>query len=225
MSNVRKAEKFIANEESMKTGKSKRRKSKSRAKIFLLSLFWPQIYGLTTKPTSRHFTKMKTILAFTASILLAGIFSCQGQDITNSTPETSPKTDAGLPAPSFDGDWQGSVKWVAGALTNLQFRLRIVINADSALVYERKKNKWAEIADEDTGSVKYTVSKMRDVCVVTWLNQYAGAVWTEEQTYSLSYINPDKIRVVQLRHVSNRAEGKNGTSWFYVCVGILTKTN
>jgi hypothetical protein len=187
----------------------------------------PQIYGLTTKPTPHHLTKMKTIFALTASILLAGIFFCQGQDATNSAPKTTPETNAGASAPSFDGDWRGPVKWVAGGgeETNFQFKLRIVINGDTALAYSHNKKKWTEIASESTGSVKYIVSKMHNICVVTWLNQDPGGVWTEEQTYSMSYINPSKVKVLQLRHVSNREEGKNGTSWFYVCMGTLTKTN
>jgi hypothetical protein len=171
---------------------------------------------------------MKTILALAASILLAGIIFCQGQDATNSPPETTSETDAVLPAPSFDGDWRGTVKSVAGgggAETNLQFRFRIVINGDTAIAYQRKNNKWAEIADESEGSVKYTVSKLRDICVVTWLNQNTEGFWTEEQTYSLSFINPSKIRVIQLRHVTNRDEGKSGKPWFYVCEGVLTKAN
>jgi hypothetical protein len=92
---------------------------------------WPQIYGSTTKPTSHYLAKMKVILALTASILLAGIFFCQGQDTPNSAPKTTPETDAGVSTPSFDGDWRGPVKWVAGgggAETNLQYKLRIVIN-------------------------------------------------------------------------------------------------
>lgn len=168
---------------------------------------------------------MKTVLALTASILLAVIFPCQGQDATNSSPETTPETNAVPPTISFDGDWRGNVKSVAGSETNVQFRVRIVINGDSAIAYDREKNRWTEIADQGIGSVKYTVSKMRDLYVITWLNQYTEGIWTEEQTYSLSYINPSKIRLVQLRHVSNRDEGKNGTSWFYVCVGVLNKTN
>jgi len=166
---------------------------------------------------------MKKLLALAAFILLAGTFFCRGQDATNSAPETAPQTNAAPPAPSFDGDWRGTLRSVAGSDTNLQFRFRIVINGDAATVYERDKARWTEIADESTGSVKYTVSKMRDLCVVTWLNQYPEGVWTEEQTYSLSYIDPTRVRVIQLRHVTNRDEGKNGTSWFYVCVGILNK--
>lgn len=141
-------------------------------------------------------------------------------------PLVPPATDqTNSPAISFDGDWRGTVRSVAGAETNRQSRFRIVIHGDTALAYERKNNRWVELADESTGSVKCTVSKMRDLCVVTWLNQYSEEIWTEEQTYSLSYIDPTKIRVVQLRHVTNREEGKNGASWFYVCVGILNKTN
>jgi hypothetical protein len=169
---------------------------------------------------------MKIILALAASILLAGIFPCQGQDDTNSAPDTTNQTDVVLPAPSFDGDWRGPVKWVAGggeSETNLQFRLRIVIKGDTAIAYEGNKNKWSEIAYEATGSVKYTVSKMHDICVVTWLNRFTDGEWTEEQTYSLSFINPSRISVIQLRHVNNLNEGKNNKSWFYVCDGVLTK--
>ena len=213
-----------------KAGKSEKANEVNHGRVLkilvsLFSLFWPQVYGLTTKPMSHHLTKMKTILAFVVSILLAGIFFCQGQDATNSGPETASETNAGPTTPSFDGDWHGTVKSVAGSETNVQFRVRIVVKGDTALTYYREKNKWAEGAYEATGSVKYTISKMRDLYVITWLNQYTEGVWTEEQTYSLSYINPSKIRLVLLRHVCNRDEGKNGTSWFYVCVGILNKTN
>jgi hypothetical protein len=184
--------------------------------------------GLTTKPMFQHFTRMKTFAALAASILLAGVFYCRGQDATNSTPETMSETNAETAAPSFDGDWRGPVKCVAaggGADTNFQYRLRIVINGDSAIAYELKNKKWSEIADESSGSVKYTVSKMQDMCVVTWLNHDPGGDWTEEQTYSLSFINPSKIRVIQLRHVNRLYEGKNNKPWFYVCEGVLTKTN
>jgi hypothetical protein len=168
---------------------------------------------------------MKTVCALTASILLAGIFFCQGQDATNSAPKTPPETDAGESAPSFDGDWRGPVKWVGGEDPNMKCKLRIVIHGDTALAYSRQDNKWAEIADESSGCVKYTVSKMHNICVVSWLKKNPAGGWTEEQTYSLSYINPSKVKVLQLRHVSNGDEGKNGTSWFYVRMGTLTKTN
>jgi hypothetical protein len=171
---------------------------------------------------------MKTILALAASLLLAGIFFCQGQDVTNSAPDTTNQTDAELSAPSFDGDWRGPMKSVAaggGADTNFQYRLRIVINGDTAVAYERKNNKWSELSYEATGNVKYTVSKMHDMCVVTWINRWTDGGWTEEQTYSLSFINPSKIKVIQLRHVNNLNEGKNNKPWFYVCEGVLTKTN
>lgn len=166
---------------------------------------------------------MKTVWALAASLLLAAALFCRGQDATNSASETAPETNAAPPAPSFDGDWRGTLRSVAGSETNLQFRFRLVINGDTAIAYERNKARWSEIADETSGSVKTTVSKMRDMCVVTWLNQDPDGVWTEEQTYSLSYVDPTRVRVIQLRHVTNRDEGKNGTSWFYVCVGVLNK--
>lgn len=161
-------------------------------------------------------------IACALTIFTLSLNSCSTPNGLKSTVETVD----GLSTPSFDGDWRGLVKCVAaggGADTNYRFRLRIVINGDTALAYELKNKKWAEIADESTGSVKYTVSKMQDTYVITWLNHWDP--WTEEQTYSLSYINPSKIRVIQLRHVTNRDEGKNGKPWFYVCDGVLTKAN
>jgi hypothetical protein len=135
------------------------------------------------------------------------------------------ETGAGLPTPSFDGDWRGTMKSVAGAVNKYQYEFRIVINGNSALAYELVTNKWAEIADNTFGTVKYKISKMGDLYVVTWVNQGVMYDWSEEQTYSLSYVNPSRLKIVQLRHVNNREKDKDGVPWFYVCTGTLTNAN
>jgi hypothetical protein len=102
---------------------------------------------------------------------------------TSDGSKTTLETDAKPATPSFDGDWRGTVKSVAGSAKNLQYQFRIVINGETALAYRLVNDKWVEIPDSSFREVKYTVLKKGDMCVVNWLNQDLGYVWTEEQTY------------------------------------------
>jgi hypothetical protein len=156
------------------------------------------------------------------ALLVAALFlnACSTLREANSTV----KTGAGVPTPCFDGDWRGTIKTVAGAGDRRKCKFRIVIHGETALAYEQNHNQWKEIADNSFGDVRYKISQIGDLYVVTWVNQGIYYDWSEEQTYSLSYVNPTTVKIVQLRHVNNREKGKDGVPWFYVCTGTLTRT-
>ena len=53
-----------------------------------------------------------------------------------------------------------------------------------------------------------------------WINK--GGVWTETQMFSLSYSSGSELSVYHMRHVSNKADEKDGnTDWGYFAKGTL----
>ena len=158
-----------------------------------------------------------TTACLAAALLLAAFF-------LNACSTAPVKTGAGIPTPSFDGDWRGTMKWAAGAGDRHRYKIRVIIHGDHALTEELDGKQWNEIADNSFGDVRYHTSKMGDLYVITWLNQGISYDWTEEQTYSLSYVNPTTVKIVQLRHVNNREKGKDGVPWYYAYTGTLTRT-
>ena len=107
-------------------------------------------------------------------------------------------------AAPFDGDWRGAVSTPDGT----EYRIRIVIKDGGATQYFRdeKGNAWS--ADSRK---KVICTNLNDICVVAWLNQ--DGIWTEHQMFSMSLINASKVKVLWMRHVTNREQGKDGVPW------------
>jgi len=97
-------------------------------------------------------------------------------------------------------------------------KIRIVIDGDKATQYFPVKDGWKPVTPKKT-----IVSQMKDMCVLSWLNE--GGVWTEHQVFSLSYINKSKLNLAYLRHVTNRKEDKDGEPFNLRGEGELTRTD
>jgi hypothetical protein len=55
--------------------------------------------------------------------------------------------------------------------------------------------------------------------VYTWIN--SGGVWTETQTFMLSYVNEDKYELVWSRQVLNFKDEGDNEAWFVQGSGTL----
>jgi len=115
--------------------------------------------------------------------------------------------------PSFDGDWSGMVV----IKDRGEIELRLVIKDGKATQYFKSENSWR--ASEPV--ISY-YEDHGDIAAVGWINK--GGAWTENQTFSLSWVNSRKIGVVWTRHVTNRSGPADGEAWNVRGEGTLTKS-
>lgn len=125
--------------------------------------------------------------------------------------------DAGSPGSppetsKFDGDWQGELTFSNGEKSGI----RIVVENGAFTQYFADGSGWREVSPK----VSY-FETLNDILLVGWLNQ--GGVWTENQMYSLTWVNSSTLEVAWTRHVTNRSGGDDGSSWNARAEGVLKK--
>jgi len=145
---------------------------------------------------------------------LAVIISAESAEEPVTVPEADvSEVEKAAPPVSFDGDWRGFIKLADGG----EIRLKILIEGDSyTSFYKNADDEWESVV----AAVSY-YEQLADVVMLGWINH--GGVWTENQMYSLSYVNSSKLDVVWTRHVTNRVSSDDGESWNVRAEGELIR--
>lgn len=104
--------------------------------------------------------------------------------------------------PSFDGEWRGYIR----ISDEVELRISIEIDDYSFVQYFRDDDGWRPVNPAES-----YYRQFQDIAVVGWVN--SGGIWTENQMYSLSYVNNNKLKVIWTRHVTNRKDGEEGEAW------------
>lgn len=105
-------------------------------------------------------------------------------------------------SPTFEGDWRGFIKIPEKG----EMRVTIKIEGNNYTQYFKSVEGWQAV-DAD----KSYFETGKDMAMVGWIN--SGGVWTENQMFSLSYVNSGKLMVVWTRHVTNREDANDGEPW------------
>jgi hypothetical protein len=114
----------------------------------------------------------------------------------------------------FNGTWVGSVIHDDDGYA---MDIRIDISSGGVTQFFKESDgTWRAAGGEDNF---YLLD--RNNLLYVWVNQ--GGVWTETQTYSLSFINSNTLDVVWSRHVNNYTVGSSNETWNLTGTGRLRK--
>jgi len=115
----------------------------------------------------------------------------------------------------FDGLWIGNLA------TSDNKSLNVTLYIEDNNVYSVTENDEGERIKDRDKEVGWSKGYGEQLNYV-WMNK--GGVWTETQTYSLVWINENKLSVYYFRHVSNLDETADvNTDWGYTGTGFLYK--
>lgn len=117
----------------------------------------------------------------------------------------------------FNGDWEGKITLTDQSST---LRVRIIISGEDVqqYFYDDEEGGWSP--------VKPVVSRYysnKNNFLYYWMNN--SSVWSETQTYMLSYVNEDKLYVVWARQVNNVKNEEDNDTWSLQGSGYLTQNN
>ena len=115
---------------------------------------------------------------------------------------------------SFMGNWGGSIK----VPDRDEIPIILVIEDGTFTHYLKFDDDWRVV----NPATNY-YEQLGDILLIGWIN--TGGVWTENQIFSISYVNPRKVEIVWTRHVINREEGQDGSSWNMRGEGELIKVD
>lgn len=108
-------------------------------------------------------------------------------------------------AVKFRGTWEGEIE-VAGRDAKINIQIKISDTEVSQYFYSKKKNDW-RLVNPDI--IKFTCVKNN--AVLYWHNH--STVWSENQVFSLSFVNSGELNLVWLRHVNNVRKDEDNESW------------
>jgi hypothetical protein len=115
----------------------------------------------------------------------------------------------------FDGIWTGTLT------TSDNKSLSVTLYIEDNNVYSVTEDEDGERIKDRDKEVSWSKGYGEQLNYV-WMNK--GGVWTETQTYSLVWINENKLSVYFFRHVSNLDDsGDKNTDWGYTATGSLYK--
>ena len=114
----------------------------------------------------------------------------------------------------FNGTWTGSITIDE---ENYSFDFRIVITSSGVSQYFQNEDGTLYVVNPADSF--YLLA--RNNLVYAWVDQ--GGIWSETQTYSLSFVNSGTLDVVYTRHVNNYYEGASNETWNITGKGRLTK--
>lgn len=121
-----------------------------------------------------------------------------------------------LSASDYVGDWIGRIGVHGG---DSELNVRLLIEGGTAIqFFPRDGGGWRLVEP-----VNAQFTSHGNNAVFHWLN--SGGIWTETQSYHLSLIDEDTIRVVWLRMVNNRAPDEDGDPWYLTGDGYLYRDN
>lgn len=114
----------------------------------------------------------------------------------------------------FDGDWSGKISIDGGSETTW-VRIKIQSSSITQYFYDEQSSVWEPTYPS---FAKYDYNKNN--YIYFWMNN--SAVWSETQTYMLSYVNSDKLYIVWSRQVNNIQTG-DYDAWSLQGTGYLTR--
>ncbi len=103
-------------------------------------------------------------------------------------------TNANAQISKFIGDWSGKVIQKDGS--SLWVRIKITDNNVVQYFWDSDNSSW-RVTSPTVARYSYNKNNL----ISYWLND--GGVWTETQTFMLSYVNDDKLYLVWSRQVDN----------------------
>lgn len=115
----------------------------------------------------------------------------------------------------FDGDWSGRIS-INGGSQSLLVRIKIDDGSVSQYFYDEDSETWSPVSPV---LARYSVNKNN--FMFYWMNN--STVWSETQTYMLSYVNDDKLYVVWSRQVNNIKDDDDNDAWSLQGAGYLIR--
>lgn len=117
----------------------------------------------------------------------------------------------------FSGDWSGKI-----SINDRNDPIWVRINIDGSKItqyfYDEDSRSWSPTSPV-LARYDYNINNF----MYFWMNN--STVWTETQTYMLSYVNDDKLYVVWSRQVNNIQQGSDYDVWSLQGSGYLTRRN
>lgn len=114
----------------------------------------------------------------------------------------------------FEGYWAGTLKTADG--DNIAIILKITNGVAKEYNYDKDQKKLVAYEPD-----KEVTNWQRNNLCFTWMNQ--GGVWTETQTYMLSYLSGKKLSAIWIRQVNNIKDDEDENScWSVKAEGTLT---
>ncbi|MCU7549844.1 hypothetical protein OCK74_12000 [Chitinophagaceae bacterium LB-8] len=117
----------------------------------------------------------------------------------------------------FNGDWSGKIS-VLGSNDDLWVRISIKDNYITQYFYDNDTNGWEPVAP-----IMARYGSNKNNFLYFWMNN--SEVWSETQTYMLSYVNDEKLYVVWSRQVNNIKQDEDNNVWSLQGSGYLTRRN
>lgn len=114
----------------------------------------------------------------------------------------------------FSGNWSGNITTSDGE--KLLVRIDIDNNDVTQYFYDSNKSNWRPVAP-----VVEQFDYNKNNFLYYWMNN--SSVWSETQTYALSYVCEDQLHVVWLRQVNNTKQGNENETWSVQGTGYLTR--
>jgi len=112
----------------------------------------------------------------------------------------------------FTGTYSGTVTLKDGSRTKI--RLRITSDNVTQYFYNDDNDSWYP-ASSDISRYAYDKNNL----IYYWIN--TGGVWTETQTFMLSYVNSRKLYLVWSRQVVNEKDDDDNDAWSLQGAGYL----
>jgi hypothetical protein len=113
----------------------------------------------------------------------------------------------------FDGYWFGTI--TTSGDREVEIILKVENNIAHQMVYSESEG--LKMYNWPRESTQY----LRNNLSYTWLNM--GGVWTETQTFMLSYLNDDELQALWIRQVNNLKEDVDNEEWFVTGRGIMRR--
>jgi len=114
---------------------------------------------------------------------------------------------------NFDGDWRGTVT----VKDQGSLQMRFVIKDGKYQQFYYNDGSWSPAGSRPMEYYR----EYQDIAMLGWIN--SGGIWTENQSYSLTWVDDDTVQILWARHVTNRAAGEPGDSWNIVGEGTLKR--
>lgn len=121
---------------------------------------------------------------------------------------------AGAQTYKFAGDWYGKITTNSGQ--SLWVRIKIDNNNITQYFYDDDDKQWNPVSP-----VLARYSSNKNNLLYYWMNN--SAIWSETQTYALSYVSDDQIYVVWSRQVNNIKEDADNNVWSLQGTGYLAR--
>lgn len=114
----------------------------------------------------------------------------------------------------FDGDWRGSVTTKSGS--TLKIRIKISDDEVTQYFWNADASEWRATSPAITRKFAH-----KNNFEFSWMS--SGGVWTETQTFMLSYVSGSNLSLVWSRQVVNEKDSGDNEAWAVQGEGSLSK--